>query len=277
MSKKKKNRPLPESLGLPLVGIDTHAHLDLKEFAAENLDEVFAAAKRAGVAQIGNVFMGPDAYDQNRERFTDRPEVFFLMAVHPNDTADFTPRDIELMRERFQADPRLKAVGETGLDYYWERVDHEVQKAAFRAHLDLARELSLPVVIHSRDADKDTLALLLDEGFKDRPVLSHCFGAGPDLAERILENGWHISVPGPVTYARNEELRQTMPIIPLERLVIETDCPYLTPEPWRGKLNHPALIAFTAAKIAAARNMDPAELWRATAATARDFFKLDLP
>ncbi|MBU1249399.1 MAG: TatD family hydrolase [Proteobacteria bacterium] len=275
MAKKSKPRPQPESLRLPLVGIDTHAHLDLEHFKEDQLDEVFAAARRAGVSRIGNVFLGPQAYDLNRERFTGRPEVFFLMAVHPNDTAAFSPTDIELMRERFQADDRLKAIGETGLDYYWKRVPEAVQKAAFRAHLDLARELKLPVVIHSRDADEDTMTLLVEEGFKDRPVLWHCFGGSPEMAAAVLNNGWHISIPGPVTYAANEALRRAIPLIPLNRLVIETDSPYLTPEPWRGKQNHPALVAFTAAKIAEVKAMEPAELWRATARTAREFFRLD--
>lgn len=275
MAKHKKPRPTPESLGLPPVGIDTHAHLDMEHFPEQELPELLAAARRAGVAAIGNVFLGPDAFDANRARFENHPEVFFLMAVHPNDTADFKPADMGRMRERFLADPRLKAVGETGLDYYWKRVDETVQQAAFTAHLDLARELELPVVIHSRDADEDTLRILVDQGFTDRPVLWHCFGGDADLAGRIVERGWHLSIPGPVTYPKNTALMEAVAGIPLERLMVETDCPYLTPEPWRGKRNHPALAAFTAARVAEIKGMDPAELWRSAAENARAFFSLD--
>lgn len=262
-------------MGLPLIGIDTHAHLDLEHFLEEELGEVLAAARRAGVLDIGNVFLSVDAYEANRARFDAHPNVFFILGQHPNDTADFGPADIDRMRECFRSEPRLKAVGEIGLDYYWDKVPPEVQKQAFRLHLDLARELDLPVVIHSRDADEDTMAVLLEEGFKDRALLWHCFGGGLDLAESILDNGWHISVPGPVTYSRNQELRAATMFIPLNRLVIETDSPYLTPEPWRGKRNHPALVAFTAAKVAEVKAMRVEDVWHTTAKTARRFFGLD--
>lgn len=273
--KKKKIRPLPESLGLSPIGIDTHAHLDMEDFPEEELDEVLAQARKSGVARIGNVFLSVDAYEQGRARFANHPSVFFTLAQHPNDTNEFDTADIDRMRECFENDPRLKAVGETGLDYYWDDVPHEVQQKAFRLHLGLARELDLPVVIHSRDADEDTIAILLDEGFKDRPLLWHCFGGGPELAERILDNDWHISIPGPVSYAKNHDLRVATMLIPLNRLVIETDAPYLTPEPWRGKRNHPALVAFTAAKVAEVKAMRIEDIWRTTARTARRFFNLD--
>ncbi|MGE4503851.1 MAG: TatD family hydrolase [Desulfovibrionaceae bacterium] len=278
MSKKKKPRPLPETLGLPRVGVDSHAHLDLDDFPPEELDELLRQASRAGVGAVGNVFLGPDAYDAAHERLAAGgegwPELFFLLAVHPNNTGDCDAGTMERMRARFQADPRLRAVGETGLDYYWKRVPEAVQQEAFRQHLDLARGLGLPVVIHSRDADPDTLAVLEAEGFAGLPVLWHCFGAGPEFAERLLANGWHLSIPGPVTYKGNDALAEAVRIIPLERLLVETDCPFLTPEPWRGKRNHPALAAFTAAKVAEIKGLDPAEVWRAAGENARAFFGL---
>ena len=137
------------------------------------------------------------------------------------------------MREIAQNDSRVKAIGEIGLDYYWERVDHDIQKQAFRAQLELAQELGLPPVIHSRDAHEDAVALLEEMGFKGKPLLWHCFGGAPDFARRLLDNGWHISIPGPVTYKKNDELREAVIQPGIDKLLVETDCP----------LSHPGAMA----------------------------------
>ncbi len=178
------------------------------------------------------------------------------------------------MRAHFKAEPRLKGVGEIGLDYYWERVPHDVQKDTFIRQLELARELDLPVVIHSRDANEDTVALLVEQGFRDCPVLWHCFGADVDLARSLVHNGWHVSIPGPVTYRKTDELQAAVAHIPLDRLMIETDCPFLTPEPWRGKRNHPALMAFTARRIAEIKGRSVVDIWQMAGDNARAFFGL---
>ncbi|XPV76264.1 MAG: TatD family hydrolase [Desulfovibrio sp.] len=272
MGKKKKNRPAPQTLGLPAGGIDSHAHIDLKDF--ENLDELFDQAHSSGVSKIGNVFLGHAQYEQNKGLFENRPEVFFLLGEHPNHTLDFDAGEIEKMRTAFESDRRLVAVGEIGLDYYWDKVPHDVQKRAFKMQLDLARELKKPVVIHSRDSEDDTIEMLEAEGFADYPVLWHCFGKDYTFARRILDNGWIISIPGPVTYKANVDVQEAVKMIPLDRMVIETDCPYLSPEPWRGKQNHPALVGFTAQKVAELKQVSVAEVWQKTAQTAVDFFKL---
>lgn len=273
MSKKKKKRPDPETLNLPLCGVESHAHLDLEDFS-EDLEEVLDHARRAGVAKIVNVFLGPDAYQKNKGLFDGHPEVSFIMAVHPNETKAFGPDHLERMKQAFESDPRLKAVGETGLDFYWDRVPPGTQARAFAQHLDLAREVKRPVVIHSRDAEPETMAILLEKGFKDYPLLWHCFGGNIELANRILDNGWMISIPGPVTYKKNDSLREAVAKIPLDRLMVETDCPYLSPEPWRGKRNHPALMGFTATRIAEIKGLEPAEVWKACAENATRFFGL---
>lgn len=271
--KKKKNRPEPETLGLPFGGIESHAHVDLEDFD-EDREEILARAKACGVARIGNVFLGPDAFERNRGYFDEHPEVFFLLGVHPNNTDEYTADQLARMREHFRAEPRLKAVGEIGLDYYWERVPHDVQKRAFAEQLELADELGLPPVIHSRDAHEDAVAVLKECGFVGKPVLWHCFGSGPDFARELLDYGWTISIPGPVTYRKNDDLCEAAKTVPLDRMVIESDCPFLTPEPWRGKRNHPALIGFTATFIAGLKDIPPEEVWRETAATAERFFSL---
>lgn len=272
--KKSAPRPDPAELRLPLSGVDSHAHLDMDEFAAD-LDAVLDQARGAGVARIGNVFLGPEAYAAGRALFDAHPQVFFLLGVHPNEADTFSAGAEAAMRRAFAEDTRLRAVGEIGLDFYWDRVPRKTQEEAFRAQLNMARDLGLPPVIHCRDAEDATLAVLAEEGYNGRKLLWHCYGGDERLARRLVDNGWHLSIPGPVTYPKNEALRRAAAAIPLDRLLIETDCPYLSPQPWRGKRNHPALSAFTAQAVAQARGADPAELWAACGDNAKRFFGLE--
>ncbi|MBA4356234.1 MAG: TatD family deoxyribonuclease [Desulfovibrio sp.] len=275
MSKKNTPpRPEPESLLLPPCGVDSHAHLDMDEFAADR-EVLLNRALASGVARIGNVFLGPEAYRKNRQLFAQRPEVFFLLGIHPGDADQYSPEAVEAMRQAFQNDPRLKAVGEIGLDFYWDRHPRDMQEQAFRAQLDLALALGLPPVVHCRDAFDDTLRVLLEKGWNGRKLLWHCFGGDEGQAQTILGHGWHVSIPGPVSYARNEALHRAVAAIPLTRMLLETDCPYLAAEPWRGKRNHPALLGFTAQAVARVKNLPVAEIWSATGQTACTFFSLE--
>lgn len=281
MSKKNKPpRPEPETLGLPLAGVDSHAHMDLADFDADR-EELLDRARACGVARIGNVFLGPEAYRRNSNFFAHRPEVFFLLGIHPGNADQCTPAALEAMRQAFVSDARLKALGEIGLDYYWDDHPHELQQQVFRSQLELALGLGLPPVIHCRDAADsqsafdDTIRMLKDSGFSGRKLLWHCFGGDAAQARQVLDHGWHVSIPGPVSYARNEPLREAVAMIPLERMLIETDCPYLTAEPWRGKRNHPALVGFTAASVAGIRGLPVEEIWSATGANAQAFFNLE--
>lgn len=271
-SKKKRVRPEPASLGLAPEGVESHAHLDMEDFAEEGVDAVLDRAGAAGVCAVGNVFLGPAAYAAHKALFAARPEVFFLLGVHPCDAAGMAREDVAAMDAAFALDSRLRAVGEIGLDYYWDATTAAIQKQAFRDQLALARERDLPVVVHSRDAEADTLAVLDAMAFKDRPLVWHCFGGDATLAEAVLSRGWMLSVPGPVTYARNTTLAGVVAGLDLSRVLLETDCPYLTPEPWRGKRNEPAYLVFTAARVAELMGRDVAEVWRETGANARRFF-----
>ena len=275
MSKKKDTpRPLPESLHLPLTGTDSHAHLDSAGLL-DQLPEVMSRARQAGVAYIGQVFLGPSAYRENKKKFASYPGVFFLMGIHPCDAQECTGEVMRDMRSAFRTDPDLKAVGEIGLDFYWHDCPHFIQEEAFRLQLALAVETRRPVVIHSRDAATDSLRILEAEGFAGRPLLWHCFsGDAVPLLDRILANGWHVSIPGPVTYPANGMLRDAVATIPLDRLMVETDCPYLAPMPWRGKPNEPALVAFTAMAVATIRGMKPEDLWTVCGNNALRFFNV---
>ena len=271
MSKKSTVRIDPLTLALPPVGVDSHAHLDGQEFDADR-DAVLERAHAAGIAQVGNVFLGPDDYHARRGLFDAHPNVFFIMGIHPCDGQNCTQNRLDAMRAAFAADARLKAVGEIGLDFYWPDCPREIQYQALRDQLALARAVQRPVVIHCREAEEETLMTLEAEGFAGYPLLWHCFGQGPEIARRILRNGWHISIPGPVTFPANDALRAALAVIPPDRLLAETDCPYLAPMPYRGKRNEPAYVGLVAAEIARIRGMAVEEVAEITTTNAKRVF-----
>lgn len=270
-----KERPLPDSLALPRVGVDSHAHLDSDQLWPD-FENILVRAANAGLSHIGQVFLNHAAYADKRgvmgETRDGLPELFFLLGIHPCDGLSVDEGEWAAIEDDFRHDERLRAVGEIGLDFYWKDCPHDVQERIFRLQLRMAARLDRPVVIHSRDAFADTLRVLDDEGFAGRPLLWHCFGGDEEDARAILTRGWHISLPGPVTYPANQALRDAARVIPDDRLMVETDCPYLAPVPWRGKRNEPALSAFTAATVAEARGEDAAELWQRCGDNARRFF-----
>lgn len=273
MGKKKQHGPAvaPESLNMPLAGVDSHAHLDLRHFG-EDLEAVLERAKKSGVANIGNVFLSVSAWEEGKARFAEHSGVFFLLGVHPTDAMNYTPEERAGMARAFASDARLRAVGEIGLDFYWKDCPKEVQIPAFIDQLHFARDRKLPVVIHSRDAFDATLEILHDQGFYGYPLLWHCFGGDLGQVRRLVEAGWHISVPGPVTFPANAALREAVAAIPADKLLVETDCPYLSPMPYRGKRNEPAYTVFTAAKIAEVLGESPADIWTRCGDNARRFF-----
>ncbi|MCT4627013.1 TatD family hydrolase [Halodesulfovibrio sp.] len=275
MGKKKNSKParLPQSLALPCTGVESHAHLDLAPFSSD-IQEVLERAKESGVRHICNVFLGHDAWKKSRHLFDGHDEVFFIMGTHPSHVDQCTDAELDAMRAAFAEDSRLRGVGEIGLDYYWDHFPREAQKEIFIKQLHLAKELDTRVIIHSRDAAEDTITILEAEGFVDYPVLWHCFGGNTELAERIVKNGWYLSIPGTVTYPKNEEAREALKVIPLDRMLVETDSPYLTPVPYRGKRNEPAYTVFTAECIAKELGMETEEIWTTCGNNAVRFFGL---
>lgn len=273
MAKKKRVRPQPETLGLPCLGVDTHAHLDMDPLVQE-VEQVLARSQRAGVSRVGHVFLGPKAYSANRHLFAAHDEVFFLAGTHPHDARECTEEGIAVLCRAMAEDPRLVAWGEIGLDYYYTYSPQETQQKALYQQLEAARQLDVPPVIHSRDADETTLRILVEMGFVDRPVLWHCFGRDVAFGRELIDNGWTISIPGPVSYRRNFPLQEAVRELPLERLVLETDAPFLAPEPYRGKGNEPAFTVFTAQAVAELKEIPVEQVWRATAENARAFFGL---
>lgn len=273
MGHKKVTRIDPLEKALPPGGADSHAHLDSAEFDPDR-DAVLERAAKAGLSHIGNVFLGPADYQAHREYFAHAPQVFFLLGIHPCDGLQCTPQCLDEIAQAFKNDPRLSAVGEIGLDFHWDDCPRELQMQAFAKQLEMAKKLDKPVVIHCREADWQCMTLLEAGGFKDYPLLWHCFGGDSSLAKHIVANGWHISIPGAVTYPANVKLREALTVIPDDRLLLETDCPYLSPVPWRGTRNEPAYIVFTARAVASARSQPVDELWECAGQNAIKFFGL---
>jgi TatD DNase family protein len=231
--------------------IDTHAHLDA-------LDDPAAAVERARAAGVTRVLtVGTDVAGSRRalELSDEHEGVFAILGIHPHEAGDVAPDAVEEVR-RLESHPKAVAVGEIGLDYYRDYAPREAQRRLFDAQLAMAAEIGASVVIHTRAADEDTRAAL--DGFSGTVVL-HCFSS-PHLLPTALERGWYVSFAGNATFPKATDLRLAATQVPADRILAETDAPYLAPQPMRGRTNEPAYVAFTVAALAATRGEDPAEL-----------------
>jgi TatD DNase family protein len=225
---------------------DSHCHLTDDRLAGE-VDAVVARAREAGVTGLVTIGAEPEDFDTVRD-LTERFEgVWAAVGVHPH-SADRADAEVLARMVDLAAHPGIVALGETGLDYHYDNAPREAQRRAFVRHIELAADLGLPVVVHSRDADADTAAILRDAGRDVRGVL-HCFAGGPELLEAGLDAGWYISISGIVTF-RNYGGADLVRAVPGDRLLIETDSPYLAPVPMRGKRNEPAFVRFVAEGLA---------------------------
>jgi TatD DNase family protein len=250
--------------------IDSHCHLDFPDFAQE-LDAVVARARAAGVRRMVTICTRLSKFAQVlavAERFED---VCCTVGVHPHEAANEPGEDTARLVETAR-NPKVVGIGETGLDYYYNRSPRDRQEASFRAHIAAARETGLPLIVHTRDADDDMARILTEETGKGPfPGVLHCFSSSRQLAEKAVELGLYISLSGIVTFKNADDLRATAKAVPLDRLLVETDAPFLAPMPMRGKRNEPAFVAHTAAKVAESRGM---ELGAFVARTGENFFRL---
>jgi TatD DNase family protein len=236
--------------------VDTHAHLSVCEPPAADL---VAAAREAGVRRILTVGMDEETNTAAVAAAEAHQEVFACVGRHPNSAAGFDAAAAEQI-ERLSTHPRVRAIGETGLDYYRNRASREEQRGAFEGQIEIARRSGLPLVIHMRDSAEDTFALLRERA-AGLSVVLHCFSAPERVAEAIAMS-WYCSFAGNLTYPKAEELRQAAAEVPDELLLVETDAPFLAPQPVRGKPNQPAHVVETAKRLAELRRTDPAELER---------------
>ncbi|MEQ9638861.1 MAG: TatD family hydrolase [Alphaproteobacteria bacterium] len=250
--------------------IDSHCHLDFDSLSSE-LDDVVARAGEAGVAGMVTICTEVRKFDRIRaiaERFDN---VWCSVGLHPHEAAKepelATARLVELA-----AHPKVVGIGETGLDFFYEHSPRDEQARQFRQHIAAARQTGLPLIVHTRDADAETAEILEDEMRAGAfPGLIHCFSSGPELARRAVDLGMSISVSGIATFKNAQDLRDTIAEVPLEKLLVETDSPYLAPVPHRGKRNEPAFVAHTAKVVAELKQVSPERLAQATT---DNFFRL---
>jgi TatD DNase family protein len=259
--------------------VDSHAHIDGPEFDADR-EEVLARAREAGVVAILNVGTG-DPHGVELERavaLAERYEgVYAAVGVHPHDARLFDDAAAERVYELARSSRRVIAWGEIGLDYHYDNSPREVQREAFARQLRMARALDLPVVIHSREADAETVEILRAElGDATRSGIMHCFGGGYEMAAGVLELGFMISFAGNVTFKKAEALREVARRVPVERLLVETDCPFLTPVPFRGRRNEPARVVETARCLAELHGIEVEEFGRITTGNFERFFNLSV-
>jgi len=259
----------------PLELIDTHAHLDADDFAPD-FDAMMDRATHAGVRTI--VTIGASrGFDSNVRALALAdawPHVYATVGIHPHDAALYTDAIGARLEAMATAHPKVVGIGETGLDTFYDHGTPAQQHHAFRAFVQLARRVRKPLIIHTREAEADTIAILKEENAADVGGIIHCFSGTRWLAEEALALGFYISLSGIVTFKKVDVIREVAAMVPLERLLVETDAPWLAPAPRRGKRNEPAWVEHTLRAVATLRGMDPAALARVTSENARRVFGL---
>lgn len=252
--------------------IDSHAHIQGKEYAGE-VEAVIARAREAGVGKIIAVG-GAGDMSSNTEAVAlakTFPDIYATVGMHPHDAKDVGADELKKLKE-LAADPKVVAVGETGLDYYYDHSPREVQRRVFAEFIHLARETGLPIVVHERDAANDAAQLLRDEGEGKLRGVIHCFTSNYEAACAYLDLGFYISFTGIITFKNAEALRDVVRNVPLERMLVETDSPYLTPVPYRGRRNEPAYVRYVAETIARLKGLSLEEVARVTTQNVQQLF-----
>lgn len=248
--------------------IDTHAHLDMLDDPKRAIEEAF----EAGVKKIIIPGVEPDTFEKVLELAHAYDNVYAQLGVHPSEAQKFND-DVAKKIMEFAKDEKVKAIGEIGLDYYWDKTFTDVQKKVFKTQIEIADILNLPVVIHDRDAHKDTFDILEQMGAKR--VLMHCFSGSLEFAQNCIKKGWFIALGGVVTFKNARKVRDVAREIPLENIMLETDTPYLTPHPYRGEENAPKYIILTAKEIANIKDTALSEVETITTQNAIKFFNLE--
>lgn len=250
---------------------DTHAHYDDEAFDPDR-ELLLESLPQRGVALVVNPGCDLESSRKAVAYAAEYPHVYAAVGIHPENCGGFTPADMDALRQLAQQ-PKVVAIGEIGLDYYWaENPPRELQQQVLRSQLALARELRLPVIFHDRDAHGDSLAIVKE--FPDVTGVFHCFSGSYEMAKELVKRGWYIGFTGVVTFKNARKAVEVAEKIPLDRILIETDCPYMAPEPFRGRRNDPSLVPFVAKKIAALRGISAEAAAAATAENARRLFRI---
>lgn len=243
--------------------IDSHAHLDSRKFD-EDREAVIERAKAAGVTRIVNIGFNRETIPSTLKLAEEHDMIDAAVGWHPQDAKDMTADDLDWL-EALCRHPKVRAIGEIGLDYYWDTSPKDVQERVFREQIRLARRLGKPIIIHNRDATADVVRILREEKAADVGGIMHSFSSSPEIARECMNMNFYISFGGPVTFKNARGPKEALAAVPLDRLLIETDCPYLTPHPYRGKRNEPAHVRLVAEAAAEIKGTTFEEIARITA------------
>jgi TatD DNase family protein len=251
--------------------IDSHAHIYGKDFA-QDFPQMMERAKEAGVGTIIAVGADLESSREAVELAAGNDRIYCSVGIHPHDADRVTERCYELVREMALAGPKVVAIGEIGLDFYRDRSPRPAQEEVFRRFIRMGRELSLPLIIHDRDAHDRVIAIMKEEQASEVGGVLHCFSGDLKMAQECIDMGFMISIPGTITYSSNEALREVVRGVKIEHMLVETDSPYLTPVPFRGKRNEPAYVRFAAERIAELKGLSPEDVGRITSFNTRRLF-----
>jgi len=251
---------------------DSHAHLDLAPLSAAE-EEVVRRAGEAGVSHIVTIGIDPEHSEQAIGIAHRHAGVYAAVGLHPHDASSCSEKSLEQL-ERLSRCDKVVAIGETGLDFYRDRSPRDLQRAAFREQIRLARKRNLPVIVHDRDAHEETLSILAQEKASETGGIIHCFSGDLAMARRAVAMNFLVSIPGAITYRGSEVQAEAVLKIPLDHLLIETDCPFLSPVPHRGKTNEPAFVPLVAKRIAEIKGLSPEDVGRVTSRNAKRIFRI---
>ncbi len=252
---------------------DSHAHYDDHAYDGDR-EEILPALARDGVGTVVNVGASLEGTRRTVELIRKYPFMYGAAGVHPDEVGELNEETFAWLREQC-LQKKIVAVGEIGLDYYWDKESHEVQKKWFVRQLKLAKELSLPVIVHSREAAADTMEILKQEYSPQTPAVIHCYSYSPELAREYVKMGYYLGIGGVVTFKNAKKLKEVVLETPLERILLETDCPYLAPEPYRGKRNDSRNLTYVAKAVADIKGLTPEAVIEATEKNAGTFYRLD--
>lgn len=252
---------------------DTHAHLNDEKFN-EDREEVIARAQENGVSYICNIGYNRETIESSLELARRYDFIYTAIGWHPQDAITMTDEDLAWIEKLATEEKKVVAIGEIGLDYYWDTSPKDVQHEVFRKQIRLAKKLKLPIIIHDREAHQDIVNILKEEEAEEVGGIMHCFSGSPEMAEQCIKMNFYISLGGPVTFKNAKKPKEVVEVVPLDRLLIETDCPYLTPEPYRGKRNESGYVRYVAEKIAELKNISVVEMAQITTANAKKIFHI---
>ena len=250
---------------------DTHAHLNDDAFDQDR-DALLAGLADKGVALVMNAGCSLEASRQVAEMATQYPWLYAAVGSHPDAADEVNEEVLEEYRKLCKLNPKVKAIGEIGLDYHYEDIPRQIQQKAFRMQMELARELDLPVIVHERDAHEDGMAIVRE--FPTVTGVFHCYSGSAEMARQLVNLGWYIGFTGVITFKNARKAVETAASIPLDRIVLETDCPFMSPEPFRGKRNHPGKLYRMAEKLAEIRGITLEEVHTATFENGKRLYRI---